>query len=242
LLGLAALAATGPAGHGGLDEAATRAYGKLDQLLPSRLRPRVASIRASLETSPQPTPLVTAAQLGLIAEAVSHRETLTFTYTSSRGERTRRRVEPYRQVHHLLRWYLLAWDVDRADWRVFRVDRIADPLRTGAHYVPRPLPAESALEYLRRGLNRNKQPVDLVVESPIPPVVDALRYQDAEIDAVGPARTSVTLSLDSWHWLLLPLAFLDADFTIGAPAELREACAVFARRLLAATSQLAGAP
>jgi predicted DNA-binding transcriptional regulator YafY len=242
LLGLASLAATGPARDGGLDDAATRAYGKLDQFLPSRLRPGVASLRSSLETSRQPAPLVTAAQLGLIAEAVSHRETLTFTYISSRGERTRRRVEPHRQVHHLLRWYLFAWDVDRADWRVFRVDRITEAVRTGARYAPRPLPAESALEYLRRGLNRTKHRVQLVVESPTARVLDALKYQDAEIDAVNNHRTTVTLSLDSWHWLILHLAFLDADFTISAPAELLQACSAFARRLLAATTQPADVP
>jgi predicted DNA-binding transcriptional regulator YafY len=242
LLGLASLAATGPAGDGGLDDAATRAYDKLDQLLPSRLRPRVTSIRASLETSPQPAPRVIAAQLALIAEAISHREVLTFAYVSSRGENTRRRVEPHRQVHHLLRWYLLAWDVDRADWRTFRTDRITDPVRTGAHHEPRPLPAGSALEFLRHGLNRTKQRVELVVQAPAPRLIDALRYQDAEMEPVDDQRTKLTLHHDSWQWLVLHLALLDADFTISAPAELQEAITAFAGRLLAATAPSATVP
>ncbi|WP_433384909.1 helix-turn-helix transcriptional regulator [Micromonospora sp. KLBMP9576] len=240
LLALASLAATGSATPGGIDEAATRAYGKLDQFLPARLRPRVAAVRASLETSPHATPPVPAEQFGLLADAVARHEVVTFTYTDAHARRARRRVEPYRQVHHLLRWYLLAWDTDRADWRVFRLDRLTDALRTGVPYVPRPLPAGSALEYLRRGLDRARQRVTLVVDAPAPRVRDALRHDDAEIDALDDRRTRVTLAPDAWQWLVLNLAFLDADFRISAPPALTRACHTFAHRLLAATADRDG--
>ncbi|MEV4544805.1 helix-turn-helix transcriptional regulator [Micromonospora echinaurantiaca] len=235
LLGLASIAATGTATYGALDEAATRTYGKLEQFLPARLRPRVAAVRASLETGRHETPPVTAEQLGLLADAIADAEVVTFTYTDAHGARSRRRVEPYRQVHHLLRWYLLGWDLDRADWRVFRLDRVDGPVRTGTRYAPRPLPAESALEYLRRGLGRAGQRVTLVVEAPAHRVLDALRYHDVEVDAVGDRRTRIVVSVDSWQWLLLNLAFLDADFTIDAPPQLTAACHTFAHRLLTAT-------
>ncbi|MEO3892106.1 WYL domain-containing protein [Nonomuraea sp. B5E05] len=225
---------TGPSVGGGIDAAATRAYGKLDQFLPTRLRPHVASIRSSLEASPQRAPSVAARQLGLVGDAIAHRETMSFTYTDARGERTERRVEPYRQVHHLLRWYLLAWDLDRADWRVFRLDRVTGPSRTGRRYTPRPLPAESASQYLRRGLNRSKERVSVLVEAPAADVVDALRFQDAEIHPVDDTRTRVSLALDSWQWLVLNLAFLEAGFEIDAAPHLLEACRTFGERLLAA--------
>ncbi|TDC99761.1 YafY family transcriptional regulator [Nonomuraea deserti] len=234
LLALASLAAVEPSAEGGIDAAATRAYGKLDQFLPARLRPHVASIRSSLETSPQRAPSVAARQLGIVAEAIARRETMAFTYTDARGERTERRVEPYRQVHHLLRWYLLAWDIDRADWRVFRLDRITGPATTGHRYTPRPLPAESASDYLRRGLNRGKEPATVLVKAPAADVVDALRFQDAEIHSVDDTHTRITLALDSWPWLILNLAFLDADFEIDAAPHLLEACRTFGERLLAA--------
>ncbi|MFC0624083.1 helix-turn-helix transcriptional regulator [Kribbella deserti] len=248
LLALAALAATGPAAggagsgggqdaSGGIDDAATRAYGKLDQFLPARLRPRATSIRASLETSPQHAPNVAARQLGLVAEAIAHQETMTFTYTNARGETAARRVEPYRQVHHLLRWYLLGWDLDRDDWRVFRLDRLTDALRTGRRYQPRPLPADSALEYLRQGLNLGKQRVDLRIHAPATDVMDALKFQDAEIHSAGDEHTDVGLALDSWQWLVLNLAWLDADFEILTGADFATACRTFARRLLAATAE-----
>lgn len=236
LLGLASLAATGPATDGGLDNAATRAYGKLNQFLPARLRPRAASIRASLEISHQRAPSVHLEHLAVLADAIAHHQTVTFTYSKARGDHSERRVEPYRQVHQHLRWYFLAWDLDRADWRVFRVDRVTKLLRTGASYTPRPLPAESALEYLRHGLNMTKQRVDLVIEAPVHRVIDTLKYQDAEIDAVTDERTSVTLWLDSWEWLIPNLAFLDAEFTINMSSDFRDACSAFAQRLRAATS------
>ncbi|MGH3546421.1 MAG: helix-turn-helix transcriptional regulator [Mycobacteriales bacterium] len=244
LLALASLAAIepstegGPSPQGGITDAATRAYGKLDQFLPARLRPRVISIRASLETSPQRAPSVSAQQLSIAAGAIAHHETMSFTYTDARGERTDRRVEPYRQVHHLLRWYLLAWDIERRDWRVFRLDRVTDPLRTGDRYVPRPLPAESASEYLRQGLNKSKRPVSILVKAPAADVIDALKFQDAQIHAVGDQQTNISLSLDSWQWLVLNLAFLDADFQISAGTQFTEACRTFGERLLAATSQV----
>jgi predicted DNA-binding transcriptional regulator YafY len=239
LLALASLAAVGPSTEGGIDDAATRAYGKLDQFLPARLRPRVTSIRASLETSPQRAPNVTAHHLGIVAEAIAHQETMTFTYTDARGERTDRRVEPYRQVHHLLRWYLLGWDIERQDWRVFRLDRLTDPLRTGDRYAARPLPAESASEYLRQGLNKSKQRVNLLIKAPAADVIDALKFQDAEIHSADDQQTNVSLALDSWQWLVLHLAFLDADFQISAGTQFTAACRTFGERLLAATSKAA---
>lgn len=235
LLALASFAAVGQSTEGGVDEAAARAYGKVDQFLPARLRPRVASIRASLETSPQWAPNVTAHQLSIVAEAIAHRETLTFTYTDARGERTARRVEPYRQVYHLLRWYLLGWDIEREDWRVFRLDRLTDPLHTGDRYVARPLPAESASEYLRQGLTRGRQLVNVLINAPAAEVIDALKFQDAEIHPADDHHTNVTLALDSWQWLILNLAFLDADFQITGGTQFAAACRTFGERLLRAT-------
>jgi predicted DNA-binding transcriptional regulator YafY len=236
LLALASLAAVGPAGgEGGVDDAALRAYGKLDQFLPARLRGRAVAVRTSLETSPQTAPAVPTELLGVIAEAITDSETISFDYRNGRGDQAIRRVEPYRQVHHLLRWYLLGWDLERGDWRVFRLDRITEIRRTGSRYQPRPLPAESATAYLRQGLNKRKQDIVLVIEAPAAAVVDALKYQDAEIHSLGPDRTGVTIALDSWQWLLVNLAFLDADFQITeAPPAFTTAWRAFATRLQAA--------
>ena len=135
-----------------------------------------------------------------------------------------------------MRWYLLAWDVDRADWRVYRLDRMHALRATTKGFGLRPLPAETALAYLREGLRVGTQRVTITVDAPPERVVDLLRYQDARIDPLGDERTRVTLDLDSWRWLPHLLAGLDAPFSVDAPTPVLEACATFAERLQAAMS------
>ncbi|GAB2947723.1 YafY family protein [Micromonospora polyrhachis] len=232
LLGLATLAATGSATEGSVDEAATRAYGKVDQFLPKRLRHRAAQLRASLETGTAPAPSVDADLLDTLAEAIQQRHVITFDYLGKDGSVTARRVEPYRHVHHQLRWYLLAWDAGRDDWRVFRIDRITGLQVTTSSYPSRPLPADTALDYLRQGLDRERTRVVITVAAALPTVVDAFRYQEAEFEARSDQRTRVVLKLDTWQWLLLPLAFLDVDFAIEEPLAFRAALRDFGTRLL----------
>ncbi|GAA3442352.1 helix-turn-helix transcriptional regulator [Planomonospora venezuelensis] len=234
LLGLATLASARSGQDGALDDAATRAYGKLDQFLPARLRPRAAALRTSLETGQQLAPGVNAEVLAGLAEAIARREVVAFDYTDRQGRTSRRRVEPHRQVHLHLRWYLLGWDLGRDDWRVFRVDRVTDAVRTDARGPSRELPADTALSYLRQGLNADRRRVRLTVRAKPHEVADALKYQDARIQRVDDQETRVTVWLDSWEWLVLSLVFLDADFSIIEPPEFREACSAFARRLSAA--------
>ncbi|MCK2215464.1 transcriptional regulator [Actinomadura sp. ATCC 31491] len=235
LLGLATLAATGRAAEGSLDEAATRAYGKVDQFLPKRLRHRAAHLRASLETGAARAPSVSAEVLAELAEAIQRRRVVTFDYAGKDGARTCRRAEPYRHVHHQLRWYLLAYDLGRDGWRVFRTDRVSGLRTSTAGYEPRPLPAGSALDYLRQGLNKDRERVVVTVEAPLPAVADAFAHQEAELESLGEGRTRAVLMLDTWQWLLLNLAFLDAPFTVEEPARFGAALRVFGERLGGAT-------
>lgn len=151
--GLATLAATSSPRSGGLGDAAHRAYGKVDALLPARLRPRAVALRASVEAERHATATdLEAAVMGDLAEAIAARSIVTFDYVDAQGAASRRRVEAHRQVHLALRWYLLSWDLDREDWRVFRTDRITALTRTSARHDRRPLPADSAIAFLRSGL------------------------------------------------------------------------------------------
>lgn len=231
LLGLATLAATGSASEGSVDDAATRAYGKVDQFLPKRLRPRAVALRASLETSPMLAPSTSADTMSTLAEAIHHRHVVTFDYVGATGTATARRVEPHRQIHLHLRWYLLAWDVEKDDWRVFRTDRVTDLRRLSQPFEVRPLPADTGIDYLRQGLAKEKQRVVVTVDAPATAVADAFKYQDVELTAMAGNRTRAVLVLDTWQWLLQSLAFLDADFTIDEPVEFREMCHRFGTRL-----------
>jgi predicted DNA-binding transcriptional regulator YafY len=231
LLGLATLASTGSASAGSLDDAAARAYGKVDKYLPRRLRARAAALRASLETSPVPAPSTSAETLSGLAEATHGRHPVTFGYADGTLATTFRRVEPYRQIHRHLRWYLLGWDLDRLDWRVFRIDRITGLTVLTSTFTPRAWPAESGDAYLRRGLDRHRQRVVLTVEAPATAVADAFRHHDVELTPVTRDRTRAVLWLDSWQWLMPGLALLDVDFTVHEPETVRSACRRFGGRL-----------
>ncbi|MGR3934172.1 helix-turn-helix transcriptional regulator [Streptomyces sp. BRA346] len=231
LLGLAALGATGSAREGSVDDAAIRAYGKIDQYLPKRLRPRVAALRTSLETTPTPTPSISAETMSTLAEAIAHERIVTFHYVGANGTATSRRVEPYRQIHLLLRWYLLGWDTDKEDWRVFRIDRVSELRARSETFAPRTLPAGTGVDYLRQGINRNRQRVVMTIDAPMTEVADAFAHEDIDLTVAAGGGTRAVLMLDSWQWLLPRLAFLDADFRVEEPAEFREVLRRFGARL-----------
>lgn len=231
LLGLASLAATGSAAEGSLDEAATRAYGKLEQFLPKRLRHRITRLRASMETGTVPAPSTGAEDLGLLADAIGNRQVVAFDYERKDGTVAARRVEPYRQAHHLWRWYLLGWDLDRDAWRVYRVDRISGLRAATARFEPRPVPADSAIDYLASGLDRAREAVVITVDAPADAVADAFRHEDIELESLEERRTRVRLRLDSWEWPLTALAFLDAEFQVEAPPRFLEGLKGFSDRL-----------
>ncbi|GFJ95721.1 hypothetical protein Prum_093630 [Phytohabitans rumicis] len=113
----------------GIEETSVRALTKLEQTLPSRLRHRVDALRAATVSAAGGGPTVDAHTLITIAGAARNHETLRFDYLGHDGQASIRRVEPHRLVYTGHRWYLLAWDTDRGDWRTFRADRIRPACR-----------------------------------------------------------------------------------------------------------------
>lgn len=234
VISLATLATNAPAQPGTLGDAASRAYGKIDALLPARLRRRALTLRMSVEAERRIAPSVHAVALGSIGDAVAAQEMVTFGYVDARENVSRRRVEPHRQVYIELRWYLLGWDLDREDWRIFRTDRISEFHSTGTRYEPRPLPADSAVAYLRSGLGETFHRVRITIDAPIAAVADALRHEDARLSSVNHTRTEASLALDSWQRVLPALSYLDSNFRIEAPPDMATDITQFARRLTAA--------
>ncbi|WP_067814170.1 helix-turn-helix transcriptional regulator [Nocardia inohanensis] len=208
-------------GHADIGVAADRAFGKVDQFLPKRLRPRVSALRETLEAAPQPTPVVDPDALATLALAATRHEIVTFDYSGGTGGVSHRRVEPYRQVHLHLRLYLLAWDLEREDWRTFRLDRIGEIRPTAASFRPRPLPDQSGADYLRAELTAPRHRTVLTVAAPAALVADRLKFQDCEIEPLAGDRCRVTTRVDSFEWLVLNIAFVDAEFSIDEPAEFR---------------------
>jgi predicted DNA-binding transcriptional regulator YafY len=90
--------------------------------------------------------------LTAIAAARRDRECLRFGYRSRAGADSRREVEPHALVNRGRRWYLLAWDRRREDWRTFRIDRLVKPASTGVRFTPRALPAKDAAAYVAQSI------------------------------------------------------------------------------------------
>ncbi|MYT97840.1 MULTISPECIES: transcriptional regulator [unclassified Streptomyces] len=149
------------AGHAieGVEEASVRALAKLEQVLPARLRHRVSSLQnATVPLTRGDGSTIDPRTLTTLAAAATGQERLRFAYRSGEGTETKRQVEPYRLVSTGRRWYLVAYDLLREDWRTFRVDRVSEPFATGARFTPRPLPgedgggAEDAARYFARSM------------------------------------------------------------------------------------------
>ena len=136
---------------GGIEATALQLMGKLDQLMPTRLQRRASALHAVTLSLRTGEPLVDAGRLSALASACRDGRALRFRYRKHAGDTDARHVQPQRLAHYGRRWYLIAWDVDRADWRTFRVDRIEGAIKPGEAFTPRPLPTDVAAR-LERGI------------------------------------------------------------------------------------------
>jgi predicted DNA-binding transcriptional regulator YafY len=216
------------AGHAveGVDEASVRALAKLEQVLPSRLRHRVATLQAAT------TPLTTGdgasiapETLTVMASTIAGRERLRFAYRAGDGTESRRRAEPYRLVSTGRRWYLVAYDLDREDWRTFRVDRVSDVFATGSRFTPRELPTGDAAEYLRQSMYRRQETYafDVTFAAPAEFVAARLPAWLGAPEPIDDQRCRLRASAgDSVEWMAVRLAMVDCEFTVHEPAQLVE--------------------
>ena len=137
----------------GIEETSIRALVKLEQVLPERLRRRVHALQSVTATPASPGPTVDPEALTVIATACRDRERQRFDYSAKDGVASRRCVEPHGLVNLGRRWYLVAWDCDRQDWRTFRLDRLERARPAGARFAPRALPGGDAAAYVAANLS-----------------------------------------------------------------------------------------
>ena len=209
----------------GLDEAAARALATVRQVMPARLRGRIDAVRV---TAMGDAVAVDPAALVSIGEAIRASEVLRFDYADEP-----RRAEPHHLVARSGRWYLVAWDLDRDDWRTFRVDRLALRSHTGARFTPRELPSDVPTFVASRfkGSTTDAWPCEgtAIIALPLREVAPYVGDGSAEEVEGG---TRVTLGSWSWMGLAASLARFDADLHAVEPAELREAFGNLSRRFL----------
>jgi predicted DNA-binding transcriptional regulator YafY len=202
----------------GIEEASVRALTKLERVLPARLRHRVAALNAAtvpLVTGDQA--VVDPSQLTGIAAAVTNHERMRFGYLDNDGTESKRHVEPYRLVSAGRRWYLVAFDVDRDDWRVFRVDRIADMFATGARHTPRELPGKDPAAFVTSRMYSLAPTYDAVVVVDLPAA--AVPAHLGAVEPVDEHRSRVRTG-DTLPWLASRFATAGCEFTVEEPPEL----------------------
>jgi predicted DNA-binding transcriptional regulator YafY len=223
----------------GIEEAALRALTKLQQVLPARLGHRVDAVQSHTVRLgwKRSGPEVDGATLGLMAAAARDRERLRFAYSDHSGAASERRVEPYRLVNLGRRWYLVAFDVERDDWRTFRVDRISELRSVGHRFALRPLPEEDVAGWVARKTRsvQMRFRARVVFDAPADLVATRMgRWHEGSIEELAPDRCAVVLGArsadDLAHWLVL----IDAGFEIVDSPELALAVRALGERLLRA--------
>ncbi|MER7459861.1 WYL domain-containing protein [Micromonospora sp. NPDC126480] len=222
----------------GVEETSLRALAKLEQVLPTRLRRRLNALHAYTVRVPhdEPGPRVDAAALATISAACRDRERLRFGYASHDGAGSGRTVEPYRLVNWGRRWYLVAYDPERADWRTFRVDRITAPVPTGGRFPARELP-EDVVDRVRRGVSSAGWRVRARVTVHAPAELVSARINPAvgTVEAVDAQTCVLHTGADRPETIAVWLGLLGVDFTVTDPPELVEALHTIGERYLRAT-------
>jgi predicted DNA-binding transcriptional regulator YafY len=208
-------------GVAGIEETSVRALAKLERVMPSRLRRRVNALGSATVPYAFTGPAVDAEALAVIAATCRDHERLRFRYRSHDGAGSRRLVEPHRLVHTGRRWYLVAWDADRADWRTFRVDRIDGPASTGARFHPRELPAKDAAEFVSRSLQSYPSRYEARVTVQCPAAeLQGRRWLGGDITPLGEHRCELRTSDDGLDWLAMRIAMITEPYEVDGPPEL----------------------
>lgn len=222
----------------GIEEAATRALTTVRQVMPARLRHRVDALQVTAVDAAPPDPPADSGVLVALSAAVRAREVLRFDYArapgSDDGGSPPRRVEPHHLVTWGGRWYLVAWDLDRRDWRTFRADRITPRTPTGPRFTPRELPTGDVAAFVTgrfRGADGSGDwPCRGEVILDLPATTVATYTRDGIVEELGADRCRLTLGSWSWAGLAAAIGRFDADIEVVGPAELRDAFARLARR------------
>lgn len=233
------------AGQGieGIGEASVRALAKLEQVLPGRLRRRVGALNAftvPMLRGPEPS-AVDPAVLTELANACRDSERLRFTYRDHEGSSTRRTVEPYRLVCTERRWYLVAWDVDREDWRTFRADRVTPRPPHGPRFPPRTPPAEDLAAYVSRGVSTRAYATHAVIRLLVPLERAAERVSPSAgtLEAEGEGSCLLRTGAANLDVMVVHVMLMGFEFEIVEPAELTGAIGAARDRLSRALERAA---
>ncbi|MEU3946848.1 YafY family protein [Streptomyces sp. NPDC029526] len=217
------------AGQGieGIGETSVRALAKLERVLPHRLRRRVGTLNAYIVPMLRGPggATVDPAVLTELAHLCRDAERLRFVYRDHDGAESRRTVEPHRLVCSESRWYLVAWDLDRADWRTFRVDRMEPRPPHGPSFVPRDPPADDLAAYVSRGVSTRAYATHAVLRLMVPAeeAVQRVSPDIGTLEAEGPDSCVLRTGAADLEVMVLHLLMLGFEFQVLEPDGLTEA-------------------
>ncbi|GAB3985716.1 YafY family protein [Actinoallomurus acanthiterrae] len=223
-------------GIAGMQEPALRALTKVIRVLPPRLRARVDVLREMTLSVGASGPVVAAEVLTAVAQACRDQERLRFCYTARGSAPTEREVEPHRVVALGGRWYLVAYDLTRHDWRSFRLDRLTGPTGTGTRFRPRPLPAGGAAAFVQAASGAPAPyTVEALVHAPAARVRQAVG-QWGTIESLDHDTCRITMTSTSFDWPTQALGNVGAEFEVLGPPEFAAHVQEWGTRFIRATS------
>lgn len=222
---------------GDIEEASLRALTKIELLLPHRLRRRVSALHSSVAPVRRSIDddSIDPEALSVLAAACRDLERVRFDYRRGDGESSRRLVEPHRLVTAGRRWYLVAWDDGRADWRLFRLDRLVGPRSVGSRFAPREIPGGDAASLVARALGPTPRPYEavLAIHASFSDLSGVLRWYDHTPIELDDGYSQIQIRGEDVGRLAMAVARigLSAPVTVIEPAELADAVGVLATHL-----------
>lgn len=217
----------------GIEETSVRALSKLEKVLPPRIRRRITMLQEAVVPMVRAWVTVDAEILTTVASACRDHERLRFEYRSYDGQKSERHVEPHQVVSLHQKWYLLAFDRDREDWRTFRLDRLESPRATKFGFTPREIPGGDAAEYVTRSLRSRPMrfQVTATLHAPAAEIEGRIRPGEGEVDALDEARCLFRTQGDYLEWLAFQLIWLNVEFEVQEPPELVDYVSALSIRL-----------
>ncbi|MBN9745885.1 DNA-binding transcriptional regulator [Amycolatopsis sp. A1MSW2902] len=211
------------AGISGIEEAGTRALAKLEQVLPSRLRPTVDALRSTIDRGPEntgtdaPDPEVDGTVLQEVARAIRHVEWLRFDYADEL-----RLVEPYRLLSWQRRWYLVARDPQDGSWATYRVDLMQPRMPTRRRFEPNPLPGGDYTAFAMRTIAASGWIVHarLRIDAPADEVLARINPTVGVVEPLDEHQCVLVTGADSLDTVAVYIGMLMMDFTVESPPEL----------------------
>ena len=223
----------------GIEETSVRALAKLEQVLPTRLRRRVSALSDATSAFGSDGPRIDADVLATLAAACRDGVRLHFPYVAKDDRATKRNTEPTAVVYSGYRWYLVAFDLDRDDWRTFRIDRIRGRVRSGVRGRRRTVPGGDPAAFVKSrlrasGADAPATPGRIRLTLPAADAARRIPARYATVEADGDAACIVTTRGGWSRHFLVWMALLDAPMEVVDPPELAEAARTLVARLGAA--------